>query len=427
MEVRDPVHGVIPIDRDEIAIVDHPFVQRLRNIKQTGFSHLPFPGATHTRYAHVLGAMHLAGVAFDAISKDKKLPAEARKRLRSAVRLAALCHDLGHAPFSHCTEFAMPPLADLGIEFYDRSVPRGRKAHHEDYTIAILERTSLAELIGRTFPFDARHIAALISDDVAVTDDFFTVGGLDWRRVLAQLVSGEIDVDRLDYLRRDSYFTGARYGQIDADWILSNLVAVPHEGTMSLALDSRAIYAFDDFLIARHHMFLQVYFHHKSVVFEEMLKRYVTSKVSTLVVPSALDDYLQFDDIALEMHLRQATNIWARRIVERRPWRRVLEKHGAPDEVDLEAEKSTLFDAGIGVIHTASTGRLSRYTGPGPKKAPPILVLDRMPGQPVERVRPLSEASDVFDRYADVRRIARLYVAPEEVGKARQALGLPTS
>ncbi len=426
MEVRDPVHGVIPIERDELAIVDHPFVQRLRNIKQTGFSHLPFPGATHTRYAHVLGCMHLAGVAFDVIAKDARLSPEARKRLRSAVRLAALCHDLGHAPFSHCTEFAMPMLSDLGVGFYGAGV-RDRKAHHEDYTIAILERTSLAELIGRTFPFDARHVAALISDDVAVEDDFFDEDGLDWRRVLAQLVSGEIDVDRLDYLRRDSYFTGARYGQIDADWIISNLVAVPHEGTMSLALDSRAIYAFDDFLIARHHMFLQVYFHHKSVVFEEMLKRYVTSTGSTLVVPSSLDAYLAFDDIALEMHLRNATNSWARRIVEHRPWRRVLEKHGTPEDVDLEIEKAVLFGAGIGVIHTASTGRLSRYSGLGPKKAPPILVLDRMPGQPVERVRPLSDASDVFQRYADVRRIARLYVAPEEVGKARHALGLPVA
>jgi hypothetical protein len=106
---------------------------------------------------------------------------------------------------------------------------------------------------------------------------------------------------------------------------------------------------------------------------------------------------------------------------------RVVERHGSPEEVNLSAERERLFDAGIGVISADSTGKLSRYETIGKKRslAPAILVLDRMPGQPVERVRTLGEASDVFARYADARRIARLYVAPEEVGAARNALGLP--
>lgn len=429
MEVRDPVHGAIDIDRDELSVVDHPFVQRLRNIKQTGFSCLPFPGATHVRYAHVLGAMHLAGLAFDRVYQGFPLPPDDRRRLRGVTRLAALCHDLGHAPFSHCTEFAMPPLADLGLAFYDPSVDRARKAHHEDYTIAILEKTPLAGTIGRNFGFTSRHVAALVSHDVPVTDGFFEVDGFDHRRLLSQLVSSEIDVDRLDYLRRDSHFTGARYGQIDADWIIGNLVPVrADDGHIALGLDSRAIYAFDDFLIARHHMFLQVYFHHKSVIYEEMLRRYITSKDCRFRIPANLDEYLFIDDIALEGHLRTTTSQWARRIVEHRPWRRVVERHGTPEEVDVSDQQQRLFDAGIGVIHTASTGKLSRYGAVGDDPhAPPILVIDRLPGQPVERTRTLAEASSVFARYGDVRRIARLYVAPEDVNHARGALGLPVA
>lgn len=425
MEVRDPVHGAIAVGPRELAVVDHPFVQRLRNIKQIGFSYLPFPGASHARYGHVLGAMHLAGLAFDQVAPALDLPAVIRARYRDVVRLAGLCHDLGHAPFSHCTEFAMPPVGELGIGFYREGVDRDRRAHHEDYTIAILEHSDIAAVIAREHPFTARHVAALISDEIDANDDFFVHGGVDHRPLLSQIVSSEVDVDRLDYLRRDSHFSGARYGQIDADWILGNLLPVLEGDRATLGLDSRAIYAFDDFLIARHHMFLQVYFHHKSVIFEEMLKRFVTSRDCGLKVPATLDEYLGFDDISLEMHLRGCANVWARRIVERRPWKRVIEKHGSPGEVDLRPEQDRLFDAGIGVIHTASTGRLSRYVGGG--HGADLYVVERLPGQPVERIRRLSEASRVFERYADARCIARLYVAPEEVDPARRALGLPVA
>lgn len=427
MEVRDPIHGAIQVSRDELVVLDHPFVQRLRNIRQTGFSHLPFPGATHSRYAHCLGAMHLAGQAFDKVFAGWSFTTPAvRERYRAIVRVAALCHDLGHAPFSHCTEFAMPDLAGLGLRWY--APTEARRATHEDYTIAILEHTSLAALIQACFPFTSRHVAALVSSEVTVDDAFFVDQGLDHRRVLSQIISSELDVDRLDYLRRDSYYSGARYGQIDADWILGNLGAHVDGREVTLALDARAIYAFDHYMIARHHMFLMVYFHHKSVVYEEMLKRYVASSDAAFAIPADLDAYLHLDDIALEFHLRQVSNTWARRIVENRPYKRVVERHGPPDAVDLSRERDQLFQAGIGVIHAASTGRLSRYTAPGQKrsKAPAICVLERMPGQPVERVTTLEDASDVFSRYADARRIARLYVAPEEVGAAREVLGLPT-
>jgi hypothetical protein len=426
VEVRDPIHGAIALQPDEAAIVDHPFLQRLRNVRQTGFSHLPFPGATHTRYAHSLGVFHLAGRAFDHAFRDTPLPAPVLARFRDAVRLAALCHDLGHAPFSHCTEFAMPPLSALGLSWYRPHLER--RASHEDYTIAILAHTDLAALIGRRFACTARHVAALIESDVVVEDDFFVHAGVDWRRALAQIVSSELDVDRLDYLVRDAYYTGARYGEVDVSWLISNLTVHVVDDRASLALDSSAIYAFDDFLVARHHMFLMVYFHHKSVVYEEMLKRWVTSAESGWSLPSDLDAYLREDDLSLEVRLRNESSGWARRIVERRPYRRIIERHGSPEEVDLHAEEGALAAAGIDVLHAGSTGKLSRYNVYGQKRdrAPQIYVFERVPGLPVERITTLEQATAVFNRYADARRIARLYVAPEQVADARAVLGLPS-
>ncbi len=427
MEVRDPIHGAIAMSEAEGRIVDHPTVQRLRGIASNGFSQLPFPGATHTRYSHSLGVMHLAGLAFDQAYREWSFTEPgARDRLRQCVRLAALCHDLGHAPFSHCTEFAMPPLRDLGISWYK---PGGddRRATHEDYTIAILEGTGLAAAIRDGFPFDPRHVAALVSSDVACADDFFVDGGLDHRLLCSQIVSSELDVDRMDYLVRDATFTGARYGQIEVDWLVSSLTAHPVEREVCLALESRALYAFDHFLIARHHMFLMVYFHHKSVVFEEMLRRWVTRPDSDWRLPADLDAYLQVDDVSVTMDLRRSSDPWARRIVERRPFRRVVERHGAPSETDTSEDVAKLEAAGIEHLAAASSGKLSRYDAVGRKRrnARGIWVVHRMPGLPIERAELLTEASSVFDRYPEVRRIARIYVAPEDVVRARGVLGLP--
>jgi len=424
MEVRDPIHGAIRLNAAETALVDEPFVQRLRHIKQTGFSHLPFPGATHSRYSHCLGTLHLAGLAFDSVFRDWSFASsQKRDAFRQIVRVAALCHDLGHAPFSHCTEFAMPQLSALGLEGYTAAE---RRASHEDYTIAILIKSGLAQTIEQSFPFTARHVAALVSDEVSCEEDFWLDGDRHYRRILAQLISSELDVDRLDYLPRDSYYTGARYGQVDVAWLLSNLEACEVDGAVSLALDRSAIYAFDDFMIARHHMFLMVYFHHRSVINEELLKRHVLEPGCPWRLPSELDAYLYMDDVWMEHELRGCSDEWARRVVEQRVYKRVVERHGAPHEIDLSTQVELLDDAGIDCIRSGSTGKLSRYNVFGQKRdrAPEIHVVDRLPGQAVQGVCTLAEATEVFHRYADARRIERLYVAPEQADRARQVLGI---
>ncbi len=425
VEIRDPLHGAIAVHADEAPVVDHPFIQRLRGIKQMGFSELPFPGAVHTRYAHSLGVMHLAGLAFDSVFRNDPFSSPARRAaLRSAVRLAALCHDLGHAPFSHCTEFAMPPLSALGLDAYAPKAVAGRlnrHATHEDYTILILTRSSLNEVICRQFPFTGRHVAALVSRELSPGDDFFHDGGNDYRRILSQLISSELDADRLDYLGRDSYYSGARYGQIDTHWMLSNLEwHADDTGQVSLAIDQRSVYAFDDFMIARYHMFLMVYFHHKSIVYEEMLRRHFTGSQCTYEFPADAEAYLGTDDIHLYAYLRQSGDTMARRIAHRVPYRRVIEKHGSPSEVSLDAAEAALKAAGIDRLVAASTSRLSGYYALGRKRveAPPIYVIERQPGGR-RRVSLLQDATRVFERYRDERHISRIYVAEDDLPAAR--------
>jgi hypothetical protein len=414
MKIRDPIHKGISLSPAETAVADSPWVQRLRGIGQTGFAHLPFPGATHSRFSHSLGVLHLAGRAFDHAYEDWTFSdPTARERFRAVVRMAALCHDLGHAPFSHCTEFAMPPLADLQLDWL---APAERRATHEDYTLAILAHTSLADTIRAHFPFTGRHVAALIAHEVRVGDDFFRDGGFDHRQLLSQIVSSELDVDRLDYLVRDATYTGASYGHVDVDWLLTNLTTWVADGAVRLGLDGRAIYAFDDFLISRHHMFLMVYFHHSSVIYEEMLRRHVQSDACTWSLTGDLDAYLRIDDVHLMTYLRQQSEPWARRVVDLKPWARVLERHGSPVVAEVGWEAERLARAGIEPIVVTSTGRLSRYAQVGRRRrrAPSIYVVhdDR-------KATPLAEATGVFDRYAEDRCISRIYVDPTHLDSAR--------
>ncbi len=427
MEIKDPIHGSIGLSEAEEAVIETLEFQRLRQIKQLGFAEYSFPGATHTRFLHSLGVMHLAGRAFDSVFRSFKFSNDgAKSRLRRALRLGALLHDIGHGPLSHTTEDVMPNVSELDIKAYS-SRERGyaidptRKATHEDYSIKMVTDSDLAACIAKSSKdLTGLHIACLIDRGLRAPDDFFIDQGLDFRPILSQIVSSEMDVDRMDYLQRDAYFCGANYGSIELDWLIGNLTFHETKGKIHLALNRRALYTFDDFLISRHHMYLMVYFHHKSIIFEEMLQRYLHSPECTYVLPADLAGYLRCSDYSLYEHLASQKNQWAKRIADRRPFRMLTEIHATEPTARPKKICDSLKAEGIETIHSSSATRLSKYHATQDQEAFPIFVVDEYDQR--EKPVPIEKVTRVFQQYEETRMIERIYVAPEMFARSKKVV-----
>jgi HD superfamily phosphohydrolase len=438
MEIRDVIHGAVTVEDWELPIVDSRYFQRLRHIKQLGFAEYSFPSATHNRYIHSLGAMHTASLAYQSIFSSQN------PRLRAVLRLAALLHDVGHGPLSHTTEFAMPMVSALRIPGVTAS--SGEQATHEHYTLKILLDSALTPLLeeaGRPFGFGPKHVAALIDPEVRIDDDFFVerVEGqpVDFRPILQQLISSELDADRMDYLRRDSNAAGVSYGHFDFEWLVSNLSAHVKDGRCYLALQHRALYSFEDFLISRYHMFLMVYFHHKSVIYDEMLQQYLRHPECPYKLPADIDAYCDCTDAQLYAHLSSSPNEWAKRIIQKRPFRILVELHtGIPAGPRAKASQDRLYDEiksrlegdGIRYLTGTSTGELSKYyrkmAGSAESARPIFVRYDNYYSAP--EFIPVDKCTDLFLRYAEKRSIRRIYVSREDHRTLRaQGRGAPLS
>lgn len=423
MEIRDPLHGSMYFSDAEVSILDTPEYQRLRAIKQLGFSEFSFPGATHNRYLHSLGVCHLAGRTFDSIFRAYPfIKTSAKIRLRQTVRLAALLHDVGHGPLSHSTEQVMPLLKNLHVTIYEDRVQNNRRANHEDYTIKLITESSITTAMQKNFhDVQPIHVAALIDKTLKVTDDFFKDGDFDFRPILSQIVSSELDVDRMDYLERDSLYCGTNYGRVDLEWLIQNMTFHNVENKMYLALNRRALYSFDDFLISRHHMHLMVYFHHKSIIYEEMLNRYLMSPDCKFILPSDINQYTNYNDYKLHEHLSEVKNPWAKRVADRRPFRMLLEMHHTADSSRPETIKKSLESKNIEVIWASSKARLSKYHSGSPEdKALDIFVLDQYDHW--DKPTPINQSTQIFSKYEGTRIIDRLYVSPEQYSDAEKIL-----
>ena len=224
--INDPVHGFISIpDELHFDIIEHPYFQRLRRIKQVSMTNMVYPSANHTRYAHSLGAMHLMRRAIQILrAKGYDISDEELK----AASLAILLHDCGHGPFSHTLE---------------NSIVKG--ITHEEISLEIMKK--LNEL----------HDGKL---DLAI--DIFTDNYV--KKFLSRLISSQLDVDRIDYLKRDSFFTGVAEGSINAERLLEMLEVVGNE----LAIEAKGIYSVESFIVSRRIMYWQVYMH-KTVLSSE--------------------------------------------------------------------------------------------------------------------------------------------------------------
>jgi uncharacterized protein len=231
--INDPVYGFITIDDPLIfEIISHPYYQRLRRIHQMAFASLVYPGAVHTRLHHSLGAYHLMGLA---LTELRNKGVEISKEEEQGAKIAILLHDIGHGPYSHALE---------------RKLIKG--VHHEDISSLILQ------LLNEQF-----------NGKLGLAIEIFS--GTYPKQFLHQLVSGQLDVDRMDYLTRDSFFTGVIEGAIGYDRILKMLTV--HEG--QLMIEEKAIYTVEKFLVSRRLMYWQVYLHKTVVAAEKMLVKIV--------------------------------------------------------------------------------------------------------------------------------------------------------
>lgn len=427
-QIRDPIHGSIEVSVDEVALIDAPFYQRLRNVKQLGFTDLAFPGGTHTRYAHGIGAMHVASRVFDSLAKARELPDPDRIRFRQALRIAVLFHDVGHAPLSHTSETIMPARSTLAMPAWTTAPQdESRRANHEDYTLKILLDSEIAQSIERAYGNEGitpAGVAGLVLGRAKPgLEEEFVSKGLDWGPLLRQIVSSELDADRMDYLQRDSFYTGVNYGQFDLDWLAGNLSVAETKADgrslAHLALGKRAIFAFEDFLLSRFHMFLSVYYHYTPICFDAMLQRYFKEAAGEYVIPSDIGEYLEHDDVTLTARLRQSKNRWAQAVVRRRPWKLIAEENEFDQGYDLDSLQRELAAAGVESFPAESKGVLSKYFRRAESlggTAPTLFVHD--PAS--DRFTPVEKYTPLYERYSKEVRIRRVYADPDRYEDARR-------
>ncbi len=245
--IRDPLWDNIRIERSIMRVVDQPAVQRLRYVRQLGHAFLVYPGATHTRFEHALGTFHLTKLALTALEERGEL-ASIPPEDRLAVRLAALLHDLGHYPFSHALEEAGFP-------------------HHEGLGVARLAQPGLAEALT---PFGIPELPARIGALVTGRST----------SPLAGLISGSLDLDKVEYLSRDAWMCGVPYGTVDVNRLLAALTLVEMPGGGEVGVHEKGVSALESLLFAKYQMYRNVYWHHAVRSATCMFKRAVRATVS---------------------------------------------------------------------------------------------------------------------------------------------------
>jgi HD superfamily phosphohydrolase len=391
---RDPVHNIIRLrtDTDEgrlmVRLIDSFECQRLRRIKQLGLALFTYQGAEHSRFAHSLGALHLMTRVLDRLSEKYRISDEAR----AAARAAALLHDIGHGPFSHVMEKVL-------------------HFHHEEWTrrAVLSEETEVGQVLRDYSPELPRAVASIIE-------------GTFQPAFLAQLVSSQLDVDRMDYLLRDSLMTGAKYGNYDLEWII-NAIEVDEEADR-IYVSARGLYAVEEYLQARYYMFRQVYFHRALRSAEAVLRSTLRRALELIAagepvwrapdtafekvlqgVPLTLADHIELDDAEVTFHVKQwqrsadaVLNDLSRRFVGRRLFKAIDLDMPDDERADFLSAARTVvarrgFDPAYYFIEddAGDVPYYSYYNAEGAEPKSRIYVED---GYARPRVREISEISD---------------------------------
>ncbi len=272
-EIRDPIHVFIHLDSYDRNVLDSRPFQRLRNITQLALTYLLYPGATHKRFEHSLGVMELAGRVFEVVTKPANITDEVKNLVpdlgnpdalpywRRALRMAALCHDIGHLPFSHAAEDAL--------------LPPGWS--HERLSRMLIESDEMKSIWENMVPpLKPEHVVKLALGKRKAKDLSFS----QWEIILSEIIVGDsFGVDRIDYLLRDSHHTGVAYGKFDHYRLIDELRILPSfEGSTEPALGMSAggIYSAEALALARYFMFSQVYYHPIRLIYDRHLQDFLS-------------------------------------------------------------------------------------------------------------------------------------------------------
>ncbi len=274
IQVNDPIHGFVGLTELESKIVDSRPYQRLRRIKQLSGGHFVYPTAEHTRFGHCIGAMFLAGLMGNQLLPMIDLEKEALQE----IRVAALLHDIGHGPFSHVFEEVLVESRDL---------------NHEDVTEWIIRESEIGDLLEDASISKARVADLVRGRRITKTD-----------AIVSGIVAGQVDVDKMDYLIRDSFYCGVNYGLVDIHRLIKS-VEVSDDYTIQFDIAARG--ALESFLVARYEMFLNVYYHKTVRSVEVMLVKLMTSAdaVLSLTAFEEPEHFLVLDDLSLISRVRQ--------------------------------------------------------------------------------------------------------------------------
>jgi HD superfamily phosphohydrolase len=276
----DPVHGFIHVSFEEKKLLEHPAFVRLQYLHQLGVTYLVYPGATHTRFEHSLGVMHVASRIYDQLFET------GNPILKQALRLGALCHDLGHLPFSHTLEKQL--LKDQG---------------HEFKTIEIIEWLNLETYFQdfeKAYPGFKKLVLKIATSPYVYLQVYPDESYSYEETLLSSIVSGDYyGADRIDYLMRDSKSTGVSFGLFDYPQLIESLALSDHEGTLKIVLKEEGLHAVEGLLLARHYMHLRVYQHPAVLAYNAALGEFIRAHGHEDFQKMDPSQYIRYSDVWL--------------------------------------------------------------------------------------------------------------------------------
>lgn len=421
-ELRDPIHIFAYFDSDERNVINSRPFQRLRSIHQLALTYLVYPGATHKRFEHSIGVMELADRVFSVVThplhihpKVSGIIPQRTDQLtywRKVLRMAALCHDLGHLPFSHAAEKEL--------------LPKGW--NHERLTVEMLRSPEMREIFGNmTPPLNVEHVVKVAVGEKELSK-FEKVAYSPWEAILAEIITGNaFGVDRMDYLLRDSHHSGVAYGKFDHYRLVDTLRILPVPSDQDdrdepmLGVEVGGIHSAEALLLARYFMFTQLYFHSVRRIYDQHLKDFLLAWLPDGNYSTDIEKHLAMTDnevtVGFSAMARQPghpAHDVARRITTRQHFKVLYERN--PDDLEKNANA-------VRAIYAAACREFGddavRCDDPAPSSSQspnfPILKND-------DRIAwSLQESLILKDKLPPIT-VGRVYVAPELREKARKWL-----